>query len=152
MFPDQPSHYKTRENSVGMFLRNAFPDITLTQDKRVECHLYRPDFVIDMGSHAIVIEIDENQHKSYDTSCNNRRLMSIFEGLGSRPMIMIRFNPDGYDNVPSCWTRNHTLVNEKDWNERLETLRERIVYWMDNEPERELSFEHYFFGGGLANL
>ena len=145
MFPDQPSHYKTRENSVGMFLRETFPDITLTQDKRVECHLYRPDFVIDMGSHAIVVEIDENQHKSYDTSCNNRRLMSIFEGLGSRPMVMIRFNPDGYDNVPSCWTRDHTIADEEDWNERLETLRERIVYWMDNEPERELSFEHLFF-------
>jgi hypothetical protein len=145
MFPDQPSHYKTRENSVGMFLRNAFPDITLTHDKRVDCHLYRPDFVIDMGSHTIVVEIDENQHKSYDTSCNNRRLMSIFEGLGTRPMVMIRFNPDNYDNVPSCWTKNHTLAHEEEWKQRLEILRQRIVYWMNNEPERELSFEHLFF-------
>lgn len=145
MFPDQPSHFKTRENSVGNFLRRTFPGITLTQDKRVECHLYRPDFVIDMGSHTIVIEIDENQHKSYDTSCNNRRLMSIFEGLCSRPMIMIRFNPDGYDNVRSCWTRNHTLANEEDWNKRLGTLRDRVVYWMNHGPERELTFEHLFF-------
>jgi hypothetical protein len=77
--------------------------------------------------------------------------MSIFEGLGYRPMIMIRFNPDGYDNVPSCWTRKHTLANEDDWKERLETLRERIVYWMDNKPERELSIEHLFFTFSVAS-
>ena len=148
MFPNQQSHYKTRENSVGMFLRNVFPDITLTQDKRVECHLYRPDFVIDMGSHTIVIEIDENQHKSYDTSCNNKRLMSIFEGLGSRPMIMLRFNPDGYNNIPSCWNRNHEIQDQKQWNKRLEYLQKRIQFWMTHEPERELTFEHLYFSLG----
>jgi hypothetical protein len=121
--------------AVRDFLRKTWPDCDITHDKRVDCHAYRPDFVFDLGSHTIVIEIDENQHRSYDTSCDNKRLMSIFEGLGSRPMVMIRFNPDSYEGHRGCWTK------------RLGTLEERIEFWFDNEPDRELSVEHLFFDG-----
>ena len=148
MTPGVPTRFKTRENAVATFLREAWPAMTITHDKRVECHLYRPDFVFDMGSHTVVVEIDENQHGSYDTSCDNKRLMSIFEGLGSRPMVMIRFNPDSYTGHRGCWTKDGKLVDEgRPWAKRLGVLKERIGHWLGEEPTRAVTVEHLFFDG-----
>jgi len=47
MFPDMPTRFKTRENAVGKFLRETYPDKDILHDKRVECHLYRPDLDSD---------------------------------------------------------------------------------------------------------
>jgi hypothetical protein len=149
-FPDEQGskRFRTRENAVGSFLRETYPDMDIVQDRRVECHLYRPDFVFDLGSHTVVVEIDENQHRSYDTSCDNKRLMSIFEGLGSRPMVMIRFNPDAYTGTRGCWTKDCTLVDGgRPWKRRLEVLRDRIDDWLGKEPGREMTIEHLFFDG-----
>jgi len=146
LFPDQPSRFKTREMKLKDYLAAQYPDKTIIHDKRVECHLYRPDFVFDMGSHTIVIELDENQHRAYDTSCDNKRLMSIFQGLGSRPMVMIRFNPGKYDLVPGCFKKDGQLTgNGKEWKLRTEKLKTRIDFWMNSQADREIIIEHLFF-------
>ena len=147
MFPGKKhGHFKTREMKLKEYLESQYIDKTITHDKRVECHLYRPDFVFDMGTHTIVIEIDENQHRSYDTSCDNKRLMSIFQGLGSRPMLMIRFNPDKYNSTPGCFKKDGQLTgNGKEWKLRIEKLKERIDHWVCTQPGREISVEHLFF-------
>jgi len=150
LFPDAPTtnRFKTKEMKVRDFLKTTWPDVTIIHDKRVECHLYRPDFVIDLGSHLVVIEVDENQHETYDTSCDNKRLMSIFQGLGSRPMVMIRFNPDSYDDMKGCWTRNGNLVEGgRPWRKRLAVLETRVNFWLKNEPSREVTIEHLFYDG-----
>lgn len=151
-FPDAPvtRKYKTKEMAVRDFLKESFPDLPFIHDKRVECHVYRPDFVYDLGSHVVVIEVDEYQHETYDTSCDNKRLMSIFQGLGSRPMVMIRFNPDAYEDVKGCWTRTGALVDQgRPWRKRLGELRDRLAYWVETEPPRDLVIEHLFFGTHL---
>jgi hypothetical protein len=146
MFPDRPSYFKTREMKLKEYLVTQYPEKTIVHDKRVECHLYRPDFVFDMGSHVIVIELDENQHRSYDTSCDNKRLMSIFHGLCSRPMVMIRFNPDKYDSVSGCFKKDGQLLGQgKEWNLRTEKLKSRVDFWIDAQPDREITVEHLFF-------
>ena len=146
MFPDRPSRFKTRELKLKEYLETQYTDKTIVHDKHVECHRYRPDFVFDMGSHTIVIELDENQHRAYDTSCDNKRLMSIFHGLSSRPMIMIRFNPDKYDSVPGCFKKDGVLSGKgKEWNARTERLKARIDHWMITQPDREITIEHLFF-------
>ena len=147
MFPDEKrGYFKTREMKLKEYLESQYTDKTITHDKRVECHLYRPDFVFDMGSHTIVIEIDENQHRAYDTSCDNKRLMSIFQGLGSRPMVMIRFNPDKYDSISGCFKKDGQLSgNGKEWKLRTENLRKRIDHWVCTQPDREITVEHLFF-------
>lgn len=148
LFPDQVKGgwFKTRETKLKEHLESRYPDKTIVHDKRVECHLYRPDFVFDMGSHTIVIELDENQHKRYDTSCDNKRLMSIFHGLGSRPMVMLRFNPDRYDAVPGCFKKDGQLVDVgRPWKKRLVALSGRIDHWLKSQPDREITIEHLFF-------
>lgn len=147
MFPDEKrGYFKTREMKLKEYLTAQYPDKTIVHDKRVECHLYRPDFVFDMGSHTIVIELDENQHKKYDISCDNKRLMSIFHGLGSRHMVMIRFNPDKYDSAPGCFKKDGQLSGQgKEWKLRTEKLKSRIDFWTNSQADREITIEHLFF-------
>lgn len=46
------------------------------------CSLKRPDLLLDMGSHIINIEIDENSHTNYDNSCKNKRIMTLSQNVG----------------------------------------------------------------------
>ncbi len=65
-----------------------------------------------MGSHIVIVEVDENKHDTYDRTCENRRLMKISQDLYHRHIVMIRlirFNPDGcvdpeQGRIPSLWT------------------------------------------------
>ena len=75
-----------------------------------------------MGSHIIIVEIDENKHNNYDCNCENKRLMEISQDLNHRPIIFIRFNSDSYINnkgllIKSCWRLNKlgimTIIKNK---------------------------------------
>ncbi len=72
LFPDTPvaRNYKTKENTVATFLKEKFPDVTWKCDKRVEdgCSRRRPD-LLDMGSHVMIVEVDEISHDGYDPTC-----------------------------------------------------------------------------------
>jgi hypothetical protein len=71
-FPDEPvlRNYKTKEFATVERVRSRFPDFTWRHDKRVECGISkrRPDLFLDLGSHVLVVEIDEDSHASYDCS------------------------------------------------------------------------------------
>jgi len=58
------------------------------------CSKKRPDIFFNLETHCIIVEIDENQHKSYDESCECSRINEIVNGIGGRPVIIIRYNPD----------------------------------------------------------
>jgi hypothetical protein len=77
LFPDKPvSHnYKTKEFAVVDFVKNKFPEITWISDKTVKdgCSRKRPDLLLDLGYQVLIVEIDENQHRDYDCSCENKR-------------------------------------------------------------------------------
>jgi hypothetical protein len=146
LFPDKPidKNYKTKEKAVAEYVLLNFPNVTWTTDKQINdgCSKRRPDLLLDLGYQVIIVEIDENQHKRYDCSCDNKRLMEISQDLGHRPVIFIRFNPDDYydtdgKKVKSCYgiTKDMGLikiVKKKEWLERLECLKNQIAYW--NNP------------------
>jgi hypothetical protein len=56
----------------------------------------RPDWFIDYGTHAIIMECDENEHKGYDNQCAFARLNDISIAVNFKPVVYIRFNPDSY--------------------------------------------------------
>lgn len=56
---------------------------------------YRPDVKIDCETHFVVIEIDEDQHRGYEKSCEVARMYNIRLCLG-KPCIFIRYNPDPF--------------------------------------------------------
>ena len=99
-----------------------------------------------MGTHIIIIEVDENKHSNYDCSCENKRLMELSQDLQHRPIVVIRFNP-AYKNeegivIKSCWKLNksgllHIMkTKQKEWEERITSLKQQIQYWVDNPNEK----------------
>lgn len=101
MFPEisVARNYKTKEFAVAEYIKEQFPQITWNFDKQIPdgCSRRRPDAVLDLGYQLIIVEIDENQHTTYDCSCENKRIMQLSQDVGHRPIIFIRFNPDEYN-------------------------------------------------------
>ncbi len=141
-------NYKTKETTVVDHLKEKFPGVTWVQDKRVKdgYSKRRPD-LLDMGNHVVIVEVDENQHKTYDCTCENRRYMEISRDLSHRPFVMIRFKPDGYvcpekGKIPSPWAYNQLGVctirkKWKDaWDARLASLSETVDYWIKNKSDK----------------
>ena len=163
-FPDEKvsRNYKTKEKEVVDFIKQFFPTVDWIHDRKIQggSSLRRPDIFFDMGTYTIVIEIDENQHVSYDCTCTNRRLMELFQDGGSRPMIMVRFNPDAYTREDgsknaSCWTTNkkglHVVKKAcaNEWSDRLEMLRRTIQMALDQGPVREVDVVHLYYDMNL---
>ncbi len=163
IFPDNQiiRNHKTKERAVADYIREKFTDLTIILDKRIQdgCSSRRPDIFIDLGEYTLVIEIDENQHQAYDCTCENKRLMELFRDAGSRPMVMIRFNPDDYTNhknekVTSCWgyTKDKGLctikkTKQKEWQNRLDILQQHIRHVCENRSSKEIEVIHLFYDG-----
>ena len=93
-----------------------------------------PDFVIYKRWGAIILEVDECQHASYDASCDVRRDFDIAASiaLGSaQKLVILRYNPDPYKVAGQ--TRR---TNKKD---RHATLMKTI-----NEMEEGVGFRRLF--------
>ena len=124
--------HKTRENTFMYQLKEIYSDIIL--DKAIDggCSRKRPDGLIDLYTHSIIIEIDEDQHRGY--SCENKRSMQLFTDLGSRPIIFIRLNPDSYisngKRMKGCFnvskSSGELIPNKKEISERFNMLLETI--------------------------
>ena len=157
-FPAKPvaRNYKTKERNVVERVKERYPNFDWICDKVIPdgCSKRRPDMFLDMGSYIIIVEIDENQHEAYDSSCENKRIMQIWEDVGCRQMIFIRFNPDSYKdkegkNITSCWSTNKqgilVIKKEKEWDKRINKLLEEIEYWSNNEPEELRTIRQLFY-------
>jgi hypothetical protein len=136
-------------------------------DKTIDggCSKKRPDVLIDLLLYSIIIECDEGQHKNYE--CENKRTMHLFEDLGNRPLILIRFNPDSYtedressdennQKVEGCFKpltkiedihkKKFYELNEKEWKRRVDILEEVIRGKMsDDIPEKEVEEIKLFY-------
>jgi hypothetical protein len=161
---EKSRHFKLKERILRDVLRTYFQDrsIELIFDRKVEggCSLRRPDVLIDCELYSIVIECDENQHRNYE--CENKRTMQLFEDLGSRPLIMIRFNPDSYtDNKgvkkSTCFKplttgedanrKRFYDIQEDEWVLRCQVLKGAIEEHLKYEdfPDQELTTIHLFY-------
>jgi hypothetical protein len=146
-------NYKTKEAAVVQYVKQEFPDIDIVTDKRVQggCSKRRPDIFMDLGYQIVIVEIDENQHIDYDCSCENRRLMELSQDVGHRPIVFIRFNPDDYSKadkkITSCWSINNSGIcclkrcKQKEWYSRLNTLKEVVVYWLNDKNMTDKTVE-----------
>ena len=136
------------------FINEQFKHEVITFDKQTGgCSRRRPDVYIDKFTHVVITECDENQHR--DTSCENKRMMELFQDFGNRPIVFIRFNPDSYINeenkkVLSSFKMHKKLDvaiirDLKEWENRLNILKETIQHWLINIPEKEITYEYLFY-------
>jgi hypothetical protein len=164
-FPDdkRARFVRSKEIAVARFIRESFPNITWTLDQRIEggCSRRRPDAFAHLGSHALSVETDENEHArdAYSCVCENRKMMEHFQDAGNVPHAFIRFNPDAYvDHAgvkqKSCWGKTPktqeprvALRKQKAWEARLETLRATVAYHLAHIPARDVELELLFYSG-----
>jgi len=142
--------HKTRENTFMYQLKEIYPDLVL--DKAVDggCSRKRPDGLIDLYTHSIIIEIDEDQHRGY--SCENKRSMQLFTDLGSRPIIFIRLNPDSYisngKKMKGCFSLSKSsgelIPNEKEISKRFNVLLE-IIDECKSVPDKTVTVVELYF-------
>lgn len=136
-------NYKTKELHVVDHIKKIFPNHQWIHDKRINggCSQRRPDLILDLLTHVIIVEIDEEQHSDYSSICESMRTMQLSQDNAHRPSVFIRFNPDSYmcygQKIPSCFTVNKLgicVISKKQimqWNNRLEVLREEINKWIN---------------------
>lgn len=149
-YPNEPvsRNYKTKEKHVADYIAGHFGIYTLNFDIKIVggCSRRRPDILLDFGDQVIIVEVDENQHKQYETTCENKRLMQLSQDIDHRPLVFIRFNPDSYkDNndktIKSCFQISKTtgilsIGKKKEWNERLSALKDEIGIWVDKRTDK----------------
>ena len=78
--------------------KKAFGEDYFRYDRQIDdgCSRKIPDWFRDCLTHSLLFECDEDQHKY--TLCETKRMMALFQDLGNRPLIILRFNPDKYKN------------------------------------------------------
>jgi len=147
-----PRRYKLKQHYFNEKLIEEFGVNFFQYDKKIKCGCSgrMPDWFIDCYKYSIIIELDEDQHK-YE-SCDEKRMMELFQDLGNRPLVLIRINPDKYKGRTKkrkgCFDfdeKNILICNEKKFNKRFNRLVKMIKYYIDNEPEKEITMEKLFF-------
>lgn len=164
-YPDSPLsvNYKIKERYLFDEIKNRFSGVNMRINKRVDngCSQRRPDILIDKGIFSIIIECDENQHKNYE--CEEKRIMELFQDLGSRPLVLIRFNPDSYmtnsivyegcfQDVKHIFQKKFYNLLEFQWLKRIEALEAIIKKYLlsDEIPQKELTIEKLFYDGYIS--
>lgn len=148
-----PRKYKLKEHHVVDYLKKHFQDtFTMRFDKIVEggCSRRRPDVFIDFGSHCLVIEIDENRHVNY--TCEEKRMIELYEDIGFRKIVFLRMNPDQYKEgnrkhpSPFRYTRAGILhLEETEFDRRMQHVVERTHVYQ-HEPSEPITIEYLFYG------
>jgi hypothetical protein len=89
------------------------------------CGQERPDFQIDCGTHFLYVEVDENQHQTYQCVCEQTRMINLVEVRGM-PVRFIRYNPDYYEPLPE---QMYVTIEKRE-----KKLIEYVKYAMKHSP------------------
>jgi len=158
-YPGSPyaRNYKTKEKEVVNNIKLKFDEFDWIHDKIIKdgCSKRRPDMFLDLLTHVIVVEIDEYGHSRHEEICENKRLMQISEDIGHRPLVMIRFNPDGYTDSKneyhkSCFLQGKDGVfrvprnKTREWRIRINKLLKLISWWAAEIPEKTITPENLY--------
>lgn len=146
---------KIQETTVLKFLKEN-GTIFETEDKIPQngCSKFRPDGVIDFLYFKVILEIDENQHKSYSNKCEMTRMIQLQQDYGGIPIIFIRYNPDNYKDI----NRNIIKPNPKRLHLLYDVLRSLGIlkneYEKNNTQLPPLSMIYMFYNNfdGTAKL
>ena len=104
------------------------------------CFKYRPDMVWDFGTHIAILEIDENQHKTYECLCEQSRMVNITQDFGSLPVVWVRFNPD-------MFVDNNGVKHSANINNRMENVVSVLKMCENHVPVYLCSVVYLYYDG-----
>ena len=144
-----PTRYLLKQHYINAFIREKLKLEPLSYDRVIPdaCSRYRPDWFYDLGTHVVFLECDEHGHRGY--SCENKRLMALFQDAGNRPTVMIRFNPDDFERL-SCFridSRNIIHPVPEVWDRRSGVLLSHLIHHLENVPDKEVTVIHLYYKG-----
>lgn len=123
---------KKRQDQVFDFIEKTYPKLAIRYDLIIpdqNCTKVRPDVLFRLPHRKLIIEVDENSHKSTSYDCETKRMSDIASAGDVLPTVFIRYNPDLY--------RDHRGTTRKiPSDKRLERLQEEIDRWLDPEKEQ----------------
>ena len=130
-----------------------FPDHKFISNTRIHGgqSKHRPDILLQLKNTTLIIEIDEFAHDFIQYNNEQERIQQLFHDNKEKKMIILRFNPDGSNqdifgknDFQRCIVKKS---KEKEWNDQLETLREKIQYWIDEItiPVQDITTEYLFY-------
>jgi hypothetical protein len=122
-----------KELRVKCLLESEIKQTMHSYDKSIDtaCTKKRPDIVYDCGTHFVIVEIDENQHRYYD--CEKNRILEITQSAGLS-CIFIRYNPDKF--VDNTGSKTAVIAN----SEREKVLVTWVKHAMRAEPTSDAEF------------
>lgn len=95
--PSSKRKHLEKQTAVKEYLDSHNHGDYTTYDKTIPgCGRERPDFLWDLTSHFLVLEVDEHQHNTRPCECEQTRMINIANSLGGPPVYFIRFNPDDF--------------------------------------------------------
>ena len=168
LFPDEirTTNYKVKEQAVVDFIDELYSkNYNIIYDKPIGNTNKSPDIVMNCKNYVIVIEVDENQHKTHskpgelyskENEENKMKLIRDYFKTQNKKTIYLRFNPDDYlskDNIKikSPWKENEdkllVVVDETDWNNRLAKLKEKVDYYLKKKSIKNNSTKYLFYDG-----
>lgn len=150
--PDDPRvrNYKTKELAFTKKLKEVYQDAVLDKIIQGGCSKRRPDFLLDLGSHCVIVEIDENQHIDYDEMCENKRTMQLYTDLGNRNLVIIRLNPDHYTSdgvmTKGCFMlrKSGELIQTKEFKNRFNKLLDTVERNIEKVPDKAITLVNLF--------
>ncbi len=141
---DFVSNHLVKQRFIQKYLEES--GIVFDQiDKRIEkgeCGKERPDFVLDCGTHIVILECDEEGHarsecsrychcpldangkKIYHCRCDVGRMHDITQAYGGLPVYFIRFNPDHYKSDKAKVSQSKRLEILLKWIGKLQELKD----------------------------
>jgi hypothetical protein len=150
-------NYRVKEFAVVEYVKKTLKhEFTLNKKIIGGNSKRRPDIALELDTHVIIIEVDENQHDNYSKDYNKIRDEELWLDYNKKPIVFIRFNPDEYKigdkKCSGCFTKgskkdicrlNNNMVNQ--WSIRLETLKTTFEYYLDKDKLKSDINEHLLF-------
>lgn len=131
---------------VTQHILNRYGSYVVSVDRVIdngECIKERPDVLLDFGTHFVVIEVDEHQHKDRVCECEHARMVNIGQALGLRTMF-IRYNPDPYKTKTKS-------VKDPTFHTRMKTLVEWVKHLSNPDKFHGFTSVVYLYYDGFGN-
>lgn len=99
------------------FTEHPYDSTDVTPQSLKDCdRRERPDVLWDREDRVVILEVDEDQHRTRPCECEQTRMMNVSQAIGCERTVWIRYNPDAFvGGEARRWTskaKRHAVLKE----------------------------------------